>query len=866
MSDHPRLLLFPLALSLSSLATAQVGERYCTASPNSTGGPAQIDALGSAAVELDRLSLSCTGLPVGSVGYFLVSRTPGFAPNPSGSGNLCLSGAIGRYSGQVLTASALGEVARSIDLGAVPLPGGPIAVLPGDTLRFQYWHRDTVPGSGATSNTSDAIAVTFHCGERPFPLRAFPVASSPHELELADLDMDGDLDAVVICASSGPARLEALRNDGLGNFAAATTSTLLSSAVTSTPNGAALALGDFDGDGKIDAAVALPADRVAIVRGNGDGTFGNPSYVNVPGVLRALRAGDLDGDGDLDLALLEQQSGEATWLRNVGGAFAVAGSWNVGLQTSALELGDLDGDGIAEAVTTHTTGIGLLVSWVATHTDISSGAVTSTLLPNRQGGAYLSLALADLDLDGVLDIVAGAANSREFDVYSGLGALTFAQRVSYPASGTVTSVKVADVNADGRPDLIGASNSISAASVCLALAGGGFGPSRAFAATTSAWDIALGDLDGDGHLDLVASELRGAAVTTAFGLGNGSFESRFDFIGLPSAIAAAFGDLDGDGKADVVTLPQSFDELRIDFDPTGPLGANSLVLPTIDRPTSVTIVDLNRDGSNDIVYTNRVGEIHALEATPAGFAPRLLAGLGVQLLAVRAVNLDADPELELAVLGGNLTGLALLDEVGGVYVTSSVQGGIGQLSGFALADFDGDGDIDLALASAPSQSIVAWVTVRPNLGNGTFGASTSQRVGRLITGLIAADIDADGAPELVLNGTTSTGQRAVFVLPNDGAGQFADPRITLVAGNLLGYTVGDFDGDGRADVALADRSRGACILLRGRTGFSFAPRELYTLQSEPLLLESADFDGDGRLDLATLTNNFGVSIVLNQCQ
>ncbi len=104
-----------------------------------------------------------SSLPKEAFGYFLVSAAQGFVANPGGSmGNLCLSGAIGRYvgPGQIQSTGDSSTLVLDIDLTAIPGPGGTSVVSPGDTWKFQTWHRDIV-GGGQISNLTDAVSMVW---------------------------------------------------------------------------------------------------------------------------------------------------------------------------------------------------------------------------------------------------------------------------------------------------------------------------------------------------------------------------------------------------------------------------------------------------------------------------------------------------------------------------------------------------------------------------------------------------------------------------------------------------------------------------------------------------------------------------------
>ncbi|MEM1452184.1 MAG: hypothetical protein AAF957_17570 [Planctomycetota bacterium] len=140
----------------------ELGERYCNANANFSGGPASISAHGSLVAAQNDLTLRCASMPQQSFGFFLVSRTEGFSPNPGGSaGNLCLGGSIGRFQQNILNSGAAAVIELRIDLAALPQPNGTTAAVAGETWRFSTWFRDADSMGNATSNFSDAVAVTF---------------------------------------------------------------------------------------------------------------------------------------------------------------------------------------------------------------------------------------------------------------------------------------------------------------------------------------------------------------------------------------------------------------------------------------------------------------------------------------------------------------------------------------------------------------------------------------------------------------------------------------------------------------------------------------------------------------------------------
>ncbi len=137
------------------------GSQFCEASDNSSGRSAWIRAGGSANFPGATLHIRVQDLPLHAFGYAIASLNTGFTANPGGSaGNLCLSGAIGRFNGQVVNSGGTGTVQVFLNLNSVPQPTGPVSVMAGERWKFQYWTRDTQAGM-VTSNFSNAVVVDF---------------------------------------------------------------------------------------------------------------------------------------------------------------------------------------------------------------------------------------------------------------------------------------------------------------------------------------------------------------------------------------------------------------------------------------------------------------------------------------------------------------------------------------------------------------------------------------------------------------------------------------------------------------------------------------------------------------------------------
>ncbi len=147
-------------------ALGDVGQAFCGPPVlNSTGLAGQLSATGSTSVQVGRLVLEASDLPVDSFGFFLTSTTQGDMVGVPGSvGRLCLDGSIGRFvgAGEIKSSGSLGAFELTVDISALPDPAlGSVAVQVGETWSFQAWHRDTAVGAPPTSNFTSALEITF---------------------------------------------------------------------------------------------------------------------------------------------------------------------------------------------------------------------------------------------------------------------------------------------------------------------------------------------------------------------------------------------------------------------------------------------------------------------------------------------------------------------------------------------------------------------------------------------------------------------------------------------------------------------------------------------------------------------------------
>jgi hypothetical protein len=308
---------------------------------------------------------------------------------------------------------------------------------------------------------------------------------------------------------------------------------------------------DFNGDGKLDLVVAnSSSNSVAVFLGNGDGSF--QPVVNYSAGFAAV--GDFNGDGKLDLAVVNLDAGGPTngsvsvLLGNGDGSFQPPANYAVGSSPRFIAVGDFNGDGKPDLAVANGGDYPSTNGKIAILLGNGDGAFQPAV--NYPAGFFpRSLAVADLNKDGHLDLVVADSYSTNVLVLLGKGDGAFQPAVHQGAGMYYPqSVAVGDFNGDGNPDLAVSNLEIddwSASTSLTVLMGNGDGT---FGVTNNYYgvggnSVAVADLNGDGRLDLA---LPGAVL---LGIGDGTFQSPVSIEG--GGYFVAVGDFNSDGKPDL---------------------------------------------------------------------------------------------------------------------------------------------------------------------------------------------------------------------------------------------------------------------------------------------------------------------------
>jgi len=627
----------------------------------------------------------------------------------------------------------------------------------------------------------------------------YGVAGYPVSVTVGDFNGDGHLDLAVACHgysySNIPDNVTVLLNKGDGTFQSA-----VYYAVGASPS--SVTVGDFNHDGYPDLAVANGGTTtVSVLFNNGDGTFQAAVNYGVHWSPSSVTVGDFNGDGKLDLAVANQGSGDVSVLINNGdGTFQGAVNYGADTGPRSVTVGDFNGDGYLDLAVANQTNNDVSVL-LGNGDGTFQGAVNYAV-----GNSPQSVTVRDFNGDGYLDLATANNGSGDVSVLLGKGDGTFQGAVNYAAGSGLQAVTVGDFNGDGTADLAVAS-SYGYVSVLLGNGNGTFQAAPEYTTGHTPTSVALGDFNGDGKLDLAVANRYSPNVSVLLGNGDGTFQAPVNYTVGGGPTSVAVGDFNGDGKLDLAVANSGYGYNQVSVllgngDGTFQAAVGYAAGTT---PWSVAVGDFNGDGYLDLAVANYDSyNVSVLLNNGDGtFAAAVNYGAGgyyPQSVTVGDFNGDGKPDL--AVANSYMSTVSVRLNNGDGTFKGEVRYSLGAAGGYSVAvgDFNGDGKLDLALACY--NSYASWVSVLLGNGDGSFQLYVSYNAGFDPLSATVGDFNGDGKPDLAVGNTDGT----VSVLLGKGDGTFQAP-VNFAAGyNAASVTVGDFNGDGKPDLAVANNA------------------------------------------------------------
>jgi hypothetical protein len=429
----------------------------------------------------------------------------------------------------------------------------------------------------------------------------------------------------------------------------------------------------------------------------------------------------------------------------------------------------------------------------------------------------------------------------------------------------------------------------SISSTALLTVTGTFPTTTAIAATGGAGNYTLtatvrGTGGTDGPTDTVAfldtTNNNSSLGTAALGAGTetlGFFNSATPSTNpYPQSIAVA--DFNNDGKLDMAvpvysTFTPMSDVTILLGNGDGTFTEGPPAPATGQNANNAAVADFNGDGNADIALSlPNTNEIQVLLGSGNGAftaMPPVAAG-AVYTVGAADVNGDGKPDL-IAINCGSQSLNILLGNGDGTFAQKSTPGVGGCPSSVAMGDFNGDGVPDLAVAlNTNATGVPGTVTILIGNGDGTFTQKAEgPAVGDNPLSIAVGDFNGDGVLDLaVANTFVDSGQSGtVTVLLGKGDRTFTPTAVSPSVGKLpYAVVVGDVNGDGKADLVTSDVGSNAFSVLLGNGDGTFAMPFSPAAGTDPISGAVADFNGDGLADLAAADNypHFAVTMQLAQ--
>jgi len=323
---------------------------------------------------------------------------------------------------------------------------------------------------------------------------------------------------------------------------------------------AGVATADLNGDGTRDLVVTcldgFGKGSVKVFLGNGAGRFQAPKSFPAGDTPGAVAVGDFDGDGKRDLVVADSQSAALVFFGHGDGTFDTPLTFPLPLNATGVAVADFNGDHRDDFAMTVTGDFTLRVF-------LNTGGHNFSMATYHVPGGTDSVVVGYLNHDDKPDLAVTTIETNEVAVLLNNGSGSFLAPSYFSVGATPYSVAVGDVNGDGKPDLVTANNDLvnyehGTISVLLGSGTGGFAAPRQFPAGTNPDAVLVGNFTGNTFLNLATPDVvvvnpNNNSVSLLAGDGAGHFAAPVPFpVGnFPNAMAAA--DFNGDFRLDLVT-------------------------------------------------------------------------------------------------------------------------------------------------------------------------------------------------------------------------------------------------------------------------------------------------------------------------
>ena len=733
----------------------------------------------------------------------------------------------------------------------------------------------------------------------------------PHQLAVADLNGDSQLDIVVTNRNA-----QYISVFLLIPMEFSTDVMLLAS--TNGSRLTHLLVDDFNNDNIADIVVLnYGTKNIGILLGYGDGSFREQITFSLDSISnpKSIVVGDFNQDNQLDLAVANAGTNIVNMFLGDGrGLFKrqITYGYRLNGAPSTIFADDFNHDGRSEILLAYENrdNIDVLITY-------DSGNFTERI-NYRTKTMPLDLVVADFNNDTILDILILSQEGQFMGILYGDGSAHFSNEVVYIIDCNPRFVAIGDFNNDTFLDivLVGVIRDESATLILLSHGNGSFYDSIKYSIGPLPSKLIVDDINNDSALDILVLSSDSAEINVFLGYGNGSFrqvtqllnpdlapqtigdfnnDSRFDIVltnekqgyigallgtgngsfanemvlfhdSIPESIAV--NDLNNDGHLDVIMIFSDKDYIKIRLGSANGTFVESGRYSISCSPSYINVVDINNDNRVDILIASYENDtINILLGYGNGFFTQLAPyATGSHPRRIAIVDLNNDTQLDIVVPNGGERSISILygdfNQVF-TYQMTLITGNGSRPQSFVTGDFNNDTHRDIAVANSGTNSIGIFL----GHGNGSFSTQITHSTVSSPSLIAAADLNDDKHLDIVV---VSSNHSTFAIHLGDGNGSFIHQMNKSVGDHAHpeSLSVDDFDNDHIPDILVANSNASNVVVFLGHGDGTFTDGREFRIGhgSHPFAVGVSDFNHDNKLDFAVV--NYGrdnLEIFLQTC-
>jgi len=764
----------------------------------------------------------------------------------------------------------------------------------------------------ATNSVNNNLAIFKNSGQAVLfsasPTIKLTTGTSPIATVNADINGDGLTDLITLNSVSNNFSVY-INNSTSGTISF---NPAVNFATASSPQG--LTVGDLNGDGKLDLAIAcLSAGTTSVFKNTsnaGSISFEKSDYtLYQPG---SILMSDLDSDQKPELIVGHAGTTYFSVLKNTSSGSAIsfaAAKLFAATGVQKLVSADLDGDGRNELAFTSSTGTSVTVLKNTSASGVISFNTIS--VPVRkypyEAANPLSysdlnpygLTLEDLDGDGKPDLALGNKGWSLVSVLKNTsigGSVSFSQAAYYETTYDPRSVATGDFNSDNLPDIAVLGYQEGIISVLTSQVTKPFVYSYKKVNGSDAENILITgtNFTGTSSVTIAGSEVKSftlisetsikaavndnlagdIAVTTPIGTG-----ILKGFSNITSPVVNGFSPLLGPVGTEVTITGDNFStnisSNKVFF---GAVKANiiaaektslKVAVPPGISYQPVTVISNNLNASSTLSFNITFPDGNAVFSTTS-FAPKteLTGNNGNDINAIASADLDGDGKPDLVATDHYKDAVLIFKNTGSKAAPFSSNANLvlpaGDATyGLSVADFNNDGKPDIAVVSENSDRAFIFKNTSTN-GTISFATLLEFKTGYEPFKICSGDLDNDGRPDLAVLSRFTYNVSILRNISENGNIDFAGRLDFGYAGNDI--TMGDIDADGWQDLTISPQGSGMVTVLRNIStngGINFMVNEFKLTTTGHNGITIGDLDGDQKPDVAAITGSNIFSVIRN---